>query len=153
MGCATRLGALEWVRDNVASFGGDPGNVTIFGESAGGLSVASLMASPQTDGLFQRAIVQSGGVRRHATAEQAERAGAELCSYLGLDPTDADGLRAIDADALLEAQARQEQAAAALIRDGGIRRTELGAGDRRRVPVGEFSSLRSSRDAPPRSRR
>ena len=119
-GLRDQVCALEWVRDNVASFGGDPGNVTIFGESAGGLSVASLMASPQTDGLFQRAIVQSGGVRRNATAVQAERAGAELCSYLGLDPTDADGLRAIDADALLEAQARQEQAAAALMRDGGI---------------------------------
>jgi para-nitrobenzyl esterase len=53
--------ALEWVRDNVAAFGGDPGNVTIFGESAGGTNVASLLLSPLAEGLFHRAIVQSGG--------------------------------------------------------------------------------------------
>jgi para-nitrobenzyl esterase len=53
--------ALEWVRDNVAAFGGDPGNVTIFGESAGGTNVNSLLLSPQAHGLFHRAIVESGG--------------------------------------------------------------------------------------------
>jgi len=53
--------ALQWVRENVASFGGDPGNVTIFGESAGGRNVASLLIAPRAAGLFQRAIVQSGG--------------------------------------------------------------------------------------------
>ena len=53
--------ALEWVRDNIAAFGGDPGNVTIFGESAGGHNVFTMLASPQAAGLFHRAIVQSGG--------------------------------------------------------------------------------------------
>ncbi len=53
--------ALEWVRDNAAAFGGDPGNVTIFGESAGGRNVFSLLLSPLASGLFQRAIVESGG--------------------------------------------------------------------------------------------
>ncbi|RIK94792.1 MAG: carboxylesterase [Proteobacteria bacterium] len=54
--------ALEWVRENVAGFGGDPANVTVFGESAGGRNVVSLLASPRAAGLFQRAIVQSGGL-------------------------------------------------------------------------------------------
>ena len=53
--------ALEWVRDNIAAFGGDPGNVTIFGESAGGTNVNSLLLSPQAHGLFHRAVVESGG--------------------------------------------------------------------------------------------
>ncbi len=53
--------ALEWTRDNIAAFGGDPGRVTIFGESAGGFNVLAMMATPLADGLFHRAIVQSGG--------------------------------------------------------------------------------------------
>ena len=54
---------LEWVQDNIAVFGGDPNNVTIFGESAGGTNVLSMMASPRANGLFHKAIVQSGGLR------------------------------------------------------------------------------------------
>lgn len=56
------IAALEWVRDNASAFGGDPGNVTIFGESAGGLNTYSLLLSPRAKGLFHRAIVQSGGL-------------------------------------------------------------------------------------------
>ncbi len=62
---------LEWVRDNIAVFGGDPGNVTIFGESAGGVNVLSMMASPPAAGLFHRAVVQSGGLFM-ATRHEAE---------------------------------------------------------------------------------
>lgn len=58
-----QIAALQWVRRNIAAFGGNPDNVTIFGESAGGVSVHSLLASPQARGLFQKAIVESGGVR------------------------------------------------------------------------------------------
>jgi para-nitrobenzyl esterase len=54
--------ALEWVRQNISAFGGDPDNVTIFGESAGGEDVASLLVSALAKGLFHRAIVQSGGM-------------------------------------------------------------------------------------------
>lgn len=65
------VAALEWVKANVAAFGGDPDNVTVFGESAGGLNVYSLLVSPRARGLFHRAIAQSGGLSR-TTLEQAE---------------------------------------------------------------------------------
>ena len=64
--------ALEWVRDDVAAFGGDPGNVTIFGESAGGQNVFSLLVSPRARGLFHRAIVQSGGLRFYGASESED---------------------------------------------------------------------------------
>lgn len=71
-GTLDMIQALTWVRDNVAAFGGDPGNVTIFGESAGGTDVFSLLLAPPARGLFHRAIVQSGGLN-FATVDAAER--------------------------------------------------------------------------------
>ena len=60
LGILDQVAALRWVRDNISSFGGDPNNVTIFGESAGGMSVGTLLGTPAAKGLFQRAIPQSG---------------------------------------------------------------------------------------------
>jgi para-nitrobenzyl esterase len=68
-GTLDQIRALEWVRDNIAGFGGDPGNVTLFGESAGGQNVLALLVSPLARGLFHRAIVQSGGTWASTPAE------------------------------------------------------------------------------------
>ena len=74
--------ALEWVRDNIASFGGDPGNVTIFGQSGGGGKVGTLLAMPAAKGLFHRAIAESGaavtGVSREAATQSAEKSISSL---------------------------------------------------------------------------
>ena len=73
------VAALQWVHDNIAAFGGDPENVTIFGQSGGGMKVATLMNTPAADGLFQKGIIESGvyeakvyqkeGRRRHRDCE------------------------------------------------------------------------------------
>jgi para-nitrobenzyl esterase len=60
LGLRDQIAALEWVRDEIAAFGGDPGNVTIFGQSAGAISAGTLLCTPASDGLFHRAILQSG---------------------------------------------------------------------------------------------
>src|SRR5262249_8223242 len=70
-GTLDQVRALEWVRDNAAAFGGDPGNVTVFGESAGGTDVFALLLAAPARGLFHRGIVESGGLGFHA-AETAE---------------------------------------------------------------------------------
>ena len=72
------VSALEWVHKNIASFGGDPTNVTIFGESAGAGSVCRLLVTPLSEGLFQRAIAESGTGRTAITLAQAEKAGARF---------------------------------------------------------------------------
>jgi para-nitrobenzyl esterase len=78
--------ALEWVRANIAEFGGDAGNVTIFGQSGGGRKVATLLAMPPAKGLFHRAIIESGATIELVAPEQAARVARELLQELGLQP-------------------------------------------------------------------
>jgi len=104
--------ALRWMQRNIAAFGGDPRNVTIFGESAGGGAVNLLMGAPDARGLFARAIVESGGGRGEplgvsqtpAGLAAAQSRGVEFAQSLGLTDASAAALRAVPAQAILEAQ-------------------------------------------------
>ncbi len=98
------VAALEWVRDNIAAFGGDPGNVTIFGESGGGAKVSVLMALPGAKGLFHKAIIQSGPAVQMANREDGTNTARQLLQQLVLDAARAGELRTIPAARLLEAQ-------------------------------------------------
>ncbi len=105
-GIRDQVAALEWVRDNIEAYGGDPGNVTIFGESAGGMSVGTLLATPAASGLFHGAIAQSGaGAHTHDPAT-AEWVTSQVLAELGLSPTALDGLVAAPVEDVLAAQAR-----------------------------------------------
>lgn len=98
-----RIAALEWVRDNARAFGGDPNNVSVFGESNSAASVLALMTAPRAKGLFHKAIIQSGTSRGPwLSREGTERIGAELARMAGLDGEKAtlEQLRSLPIDAL-----------------------------------------------------
>ena len=140
-----QIAALQWVARNIASFGGDPHNVTIFGESSGGLCVNTLMVTPQARGLFQHAISESGYGRAYFRRvssdapdgrESAEKVGIDFATRLGLqNPTAAD-LRAVTAERIIAAATFGYDEEFSFVLDGKVLTEDM------------WASFRAGREAP-----
>ena len=125
-GLLDQIAGLEWVRANIAAFGGDPGNVTIFGESAGAMSVACLMTMPKARGLFQKAIMESpvGEIARPLV--KSIETCKEFLKIVGIEPSNVKVLRSLKVERLLSAQLElgirtgEGIAPAIPVADGGI---------------------------------
>ena len=138
-GLMDQIAALHWVHDNIAAFGGDPDNLTLFGSGAGATSIALLMLSAQARGLFQKAILQSIPARAHLRpVQEAEAVGRQFAAALG---SQAD-LRAVEPRRLLAAQSRLLQTSRrsfAPMRDGSLVTEDIvagfAAGHQSRIPL------------------
>jgi para-nitrobenzyl esterase len=118
-GVLDQLAVLDWVAEHAAAFGGDAGNVTVMGESAGAISVAALMTSPRASGRFHRAVAQSGAGRKLPTADGAAELADRLLARLEIHPSRVDELVAMPTERLLSAQVAVSV---------DVRRDDIGAG-------------------------
>lgn len=103
-GLLDQIAALEWIKNNIEAFGGDPNNITIFGESAGGMSVTTLLAMPAAKGLFQHTISQSGAIR--PTILAGKNSSETLMKKLRIEADDIDALREVPAKKIVKIQNR-----------------------------------------------
>jgi para-nitrobenzyl esterase len=97
------VAVLEWVRDNISHFGGNPGNVTLFGQSGGGLKISTLLAMPPAKGLFHKAIIESGSLLKGIHREEANKTTERILTKLGLQANQVDELQKLPVDRLLSA--------------------------------------------------
>jgi para-nitrobenzyl esterase len=105
-GLLDQLAALDWVREHASQLGGDPGNVTLFGESAGAMSIGALIGVPSARGLFQRAILQSGAAHNVSPRANGLRIAELFRTALGQPDATIDALRALPVEAILQAQGK-----------------------------------------------
>ncbi|MDR6791864.1 para-nitrobenzyl esterase [Pseudarthrobacter oxydans] len=113
LGLLDLMEALRWVQGSIGAFGGDPGNVTLFGESAGAAAIGTLLGMPSSSGLFRRAIMQSGTAERYRTPPESARVCGEFLELCGLDPARASGILDLPVERILEAQKKLVQREAA----------------------------------------
>jgi para-nitrobenzyl esterase len=106
LGQLDQIAGLRWVQENIAAFGGDPGNVTVFGASAGAMAIAVLLAMPAAAGLFHKAILQSGAAQQVLFPEVSEQVARDFLHELGLSPASLEALWEVPAEQLLAAQGR-----------------------------------------------
>jgi para-nitrobenzyl esterase len=106
LGIRDQIAALEWVRDHIEAFGGDPENVTIFGESAGAMSTATLLGVPAARGLFHKAILQSGAAHNVSRERKASSVASYFTEALELDELSLETLQALPVTDLMRAQAQ-----------------------------------------------
>lgn len=107
VGMLDLVAALEWIHENIASFGGNPGNVTIMGQSGGGSKVSTLMVMPSAKGLFHKAVVESGSALTLVARERNNDQAKQLMAELNIDPTKPEELQKVPWDAILEAKANR----------------------------------------------
>jgi para-nitrobenzyl esterase len=148
VGMLDNVAVLEWVRDNIANFGGDPGTVMIYGQSGGGGKVSHLMAMPSAKGLFHRAAVESGATLRIGSLDNAAKVAAALLDELNVSRSQFEKIQKVTASTLVVAQAAVLRRLAGGGRGGGV-----GWGpvlDRRVIPAHPFdpSAPEVSRNVP-----
>jgi para-nitrobenzyl esterase len=114
------VAALRWVHDNISNFGGDPANVTIFGQSGGGAKVSTLLAMPGAKGLFHRAVIESGASLRGIPREAANKSTAAFLAKVGLKPNQIDQLQSLPVDRIVKALAGGGPAGAPGLRFGPV---------------------------------